>query len=214
MKRACPSCGKLVSHYTYSGICDECTQKAEQATNPFDTDKNRDMEYKEQELTELKRQVRDYRLEIDEKDKKIKRQNRQIRMLWIVCGVLLLLTLWLFKNSNIKIDTKFASYQSTCQEMESDDHQEPDFFLNVDSPKVEVVAEGQDSVVVGWSTNYPNIEVKMSDVDWAEITHRTKNSLILSIKANESPNIRLAQIKIRSSGGKETIVELYQHSAE
>ena len=213
VKRACPSCGKLVSHYTNHGICDECAQKAEQDSNPFDTDKEKNMEYKEQELTELKRQVRDCRLEINEKDKKIKKQNRQIKILWIVCGVLLLLSLWLFKKSDIKINTDFASHQSTYQ-MAADEHQEADFFLDVDSRRVEVMAEGQDSVVIGWRTNYPSVEAKMVDVDWAKITRETKNSVILSIMANNSPNTRVAQIKIKPSGGKLTTVEIYQMSEE
>lgn len=214
LKRACPSCGRLVSHYTDRGICDECAKKAEQDSNPFETDKNNNMENKEQELTVLKRQVRDCRLDIEEKDKKIKKQNRQKKILWIICGVLLLLSLWLFKNSNIKIKTDFASRQSIYQEMAADKHQEPDFFLDVDSQKVEVMAEGQDSVVVGWRTNYSNVEVKMPDVDWAEITQRTKNGLILSIKANESPYIRVAQIKIKPTDGKFKTIEIYQKSAE
>lgn len=214
VKRACPSCGKLVSHYTNHDICDECAQKAEQDSNPFETDKNINMENKEQELTVLKRQVRDCRLEIEEKDKKIKKQNRQIKILWIICGVLLLLSLWLFKNSNIKIKTDFVSRQSIYQEMAADKHQEPDFFLDVDTQKVEIMAEGQDSVVVGWRTNYSNVEVKMPDVDWVEITHRTKNGLILSIKANGAPNIRVAQIKIKPTDGNFKTIEIHQKSAE
>lgn len=86
--------------------------------------------------------------------------------------------------------------------------------MDVDSQKVEVMAEGQDSVVVGWRTNYSNVEVKMPDVDWAEITQRTKNGLILSIKANESPYIRVAQIKIKPTDGKFKTIEIYQKSAE
>lgn len=214
LKRACPSCGRLVSHYTDRGICDECAKKTEQDSNPFETDKNNNMENKEQELTVLKRQVRDCRLDIEEKDKKIKKQNRQIKILWIICGVLLLLSLWLFKNSNIKINSNFASHQSAYQEMAADEHQEADFFLDVDSQKVEVMAEGQDSVVIGWRSNYPNVEAKMVDVDWAKITRETKNSVILSIMANNSPNTRVAQIKIKPSGGKLTTVEIYQMSAE
>jgi len=214
VKRACPSCGKLVSHYTNRGICDECTQKAEQDSNQFDTDKNSDMEDKEQELIVLKRQVRDYCLEINEKDKMIKMQNRQIRILWIICGVLLLLSLWFFKNSNIKINTNFSSHQSAYQEMSADEHQEPDFFLNVDSQKVEVMTEGQDSVVIGWRTNYPNVEVKMSDVNWAEIIDSAQNHVILNVKDNRTSNVRLAQITIKPRGGQETIVEIHQKSAK
>lgn len=214
VKHACPSCGKLVSHYTSSGMCDECSNLPAGGSTIIAPIQYGNMENKEQELTELKRQVRDYRLEIDEKDKKIKKQNRQIRIFWIVCGILLLLSLWFFKNSDIKIDTSLANRQSTYQEKVADEHQEPDFFLDVDSQKVEVMAEGQDNVVVGWRTNYPNVEVKMSDVDWAEITDSAQNHVILSVKDNRTSNVRLAQIMIKPRGGQETIVEIYQKSAE
>ena len=211
VKRPCPSCGKLVSHYSYSGICEECTGKTVQVKTIIDIDKEKDME---QEFTELKRQLRDCHFEIDEKDKKIKRQNRLIKVLWIACGLLLILSLWLFKNSNIKINTDLASNSSAYREMVSNDNQEPELFLMIESQKVEVLAEGQDSVVVGWKTNYPKVEVKISEVNWAKITSNTNSSIILSIKANESPNERLAQIKIMPSGGKEKIIELHQMSAK
>ena len=214
VKHACPSCGKLVSHYTSSGMCDECSNIPAGGSTIIAPIQYGNMENKEQELTELKRQVRDYRLEIDEKDKKIKKQNRQIRILWIVCGILLLLSLWFFKNSDIKIDTSLANRQSTYQEMAADKHQGADFFLDVDSQKVEVMAEGQDSVVVGWRTNYSNVEVKMPDVDWAEITDSAQNHVILNVKDNRTSNVRLAQITIKPRGGQETIVEIYQKSAE
>lgn len=214
VKRACPMCGKLVTHYTDSGICDECTPKTEQNSPPIDAVKDQNMKYKDEELIEIKRQLRDCRLEIVEKDKKIKKQNRQIQIMWIVCGLLLLLCLWLFNHSDIRINTDLASNRTASQQSTSKDFKQDTLFFKIDSQKVEVMAERQDSVVVNWRTNYPNVEVKLSDVDWAKITHKTMNSVILSIQANESPNARLAQIKVKPSGGKEITIKLFQKSAE
>ncbi len=109
VKRACPSCGKLVSHYTSNGICDECARKLE-AEREFDNMyDDEEMENKERELIELRKKLHDCQLETEGKNNVIVKQSHYINVLWIVCGLLFLLSLWLFKNGNIKIDLDFVS---------------------------------------------------------------------------------------------------------
>ena len=153
VKQACPSCGEYVSRFTSIGICDDCAKKNEVKSTPYYTANDEEMKQKDYELAELQRQLHNCQLEIEEKNKTIKKQNRLIAILRIVCGLLLLLSIWLFENSDIQIKNFFKSIRPAFQQISYDAQQDPVSFLEVGSQKVEFLAEGQDSVLLGWWTN-------------------------------------------------------------
>lgn len=208
VKRTCPECGKMVSHFMSSGICDKCEERKKVIDRPTDSDMD------SKKLDRIKRKLRDCQYDIEEKEKTIKRLNRRIKILWILCGLLLIICLWLFKRSDIRLNPLFASERPSALKTSFIDAQEPHIFLNVDSSTVDVPAEGQDSLTVGWKTNCPQVEAETNGVDWVNIVNKTKDSVFLCIQRSKSSAERVAYLFLSTSEGNKRTIEIHQQAAQ
>ena len=120
----------------------------------------------------------------------------------------------MFKRSDIRLNPLFASEQPSAHQSSFIDVQEPRFFLNVDSSAVDILAEGHDSLAVGWKTNCPQVEAKTNGVDWVNIVHKTKDSVFLCIQRSKSSAERVAYLFLSTPEGNKRTIEIHQQAAQ
>lgn len=142
VKQQCPECKKYVSSFTQSGICPDCQK----------TDELKEIRIKQEE----KNMVRQIKTDLDKVQKRIsvleskdktissqlKEQNRSIKILWIISGILLLLCMWLFKHSDLKFNL-----DSTQEIIKTNDPQ-GGYYINVDSDRINIPSNGGENLII------------------------------------------------------------------
>ena len=94
VRRLCPICHRQVEHLVPNGICDACARQEREQHKLNQEGTNGDDEMKDKMIEDLKRKLRECEFEMEEKNKTIKSQKRAVLFLAALCGLLLILSLW------------------------------------------------------------------------------------------------------------------------
>lgn len=210
VKQQCPKCKKYVSSFTEAGICEDCKKSEEAEIRRRASEEDKKDKQIRYELEEAKSRIEILESEVESSRCQINSKNRLIKILWIICGILLLLCMWLYKHSDIEISSVFSENRLSSFQKNVSKEKTSSYFIKVNSEKVEISPAGDENLTVEWKTNCKKVNANLSDVDWANIEKMTGDSVVICVKRNDSKNQRIAILTISSPECGEKQVELYQ----
>lgn len=201
VQRICPQCHKYVNAFTEDGVCIDCETENSKNNNIYKDENQNDMEQKE--LEDLKRELRNCRLRIEETDKTQAKERRMNKILMTVCCIFLVVIAYLWHNSKSSVSLSGNHEGILCDTIVKTI--EKPYQFDVMTNTFEVPAKGKDSIVIVWNSNIPRIKTNIDNYKWIKEISEDAASITLSCEKNDVNTERIATVELILGEQKEIV---------